>query len=89
MNLVPQSLRVQIESSTVALPHVQRHILGGEDLLHGVLGRAHELGGQAQFPVGSEDGEGGYVAVALVALLLHLGQDVADDPTVIVFGDVE
>lgn len=58
-------------------------------MFHGVLGGAHELGGEAELAVGTEDGEGGDVAVALVALLFHLGEDVADDAAVVVLGDVE
>lgn len=34
-------------------------------------------------------GEGGDVAVALVGLFLHFGENVADDLAVVVFGDVE
>ena len=59
------------------------------DLFHGVLGGGHEFGGEAEFAVGAEDGEGGDVAVAVGGLLLHLGEDVADDAAVVVFGDVE
>lgn len=68
---------------------MERDILGAEDVLHGVLGGAHELGGEAQLAVGAEDGEGGDVAMALVGLLLHLGEDIADDAAVVVLGDVE
>lgn len=59
------------------------------NLFHGVLGSGHELGGEAELAVGAEDGEGSDVAVALVGLLLHLGEDVADDAAVVVLGDVE
>ena len=58
-------------------------------MFHGVLGGGHELGGEAELAVGAEDGEGGDVAVALGGLLLHLGEDVADDAAVVVLGDVE
>lgn len=37
----------------------------------------------------SEDGEGGDMSVALGGLLLHLGQNVADNLAVVVLGDVE
>lgn len=59
------------------------------NLFHGVLSGAHELGGESQFPVSPEDGEGSDVAVALGALFLHLGEHVTDDLTVVVLGDVE
>lgn len=59
------------------------------DGLHGVLGSGHELGGEAELAVSAEDGEGGYVTVALGGLLLHLGQDVADDAAAVVLGDIE
>lgn len=35
--LVTQSFCVQMESSTVAFPHMQRHIFSSKDLLHGLL----------------------------------------------------
>jgi len=59
------------------------------DLFHGVLSGGHEFGGETKFAVGAEDGEGGDVAVAVGGLFHHLGEDVADDATVVVFGDVE
>lgn len=59
------------------------------DLLHSGLGGAHKLGGEAELAVGADDGEGSDVAVTLVALLLHLGEDVANDAAVVVLGDVE
>lgn len=89
MNLVPQCLRVQVKRRTVALPNMQRDILSTKHLFHGVLGGGHELGGEPEFAVGTEDGEGGDVAVALVSLFLHLSEDVTDDAAVVVLGDVE
>lgn len=59
------------------------------DLFHGVLSSSHEFGGEAEFAVSSEDGEGGDVAVALGGLLLHLGQDIADNLAVVILGDVQ
>ncbi|PON74308.1 hypothetical protein PanWU01x14_051400 [Parasponia andersonii] len=46
MNLVPQSLRIQVKRSSITLPHMKGYILSSKDLFHGVLGRAHELGGE-------------------------------------------
>ncbi|PON84824.1 hypothetical protein TorRG33x02_193760, partial [Trema orientale] len=46
MNLVPQSLRIQVKGSSITLPHMKGYILSSKDLFHGVLGRAHELGGE-------------------------------------------
>lgn len=89
VDLVAERLCVEIESGSVALPDMERDVLGAEDLFHGVLRGAHELGGDAELAVGSEDGERGDVAVALGALLLHLRQNVADDTAVVVLGDVE
>lgn len=67
----------------------ERGIGGMACLFHGVLGCGHELGGEAELAVGAEDGEGGDVAVAVGGFFLHLGEDVADDAAVVVFGDVE
>ena len=66
----------------------------GEDfeltnLFHGGLSGGHELSSETELAMGAENGEGSDVAVALVALLFHLGEDVADDAAVVVLGDVE
>ena len=89
VDLVAERLGVEVEGGSVALADVERDVLGAEDLFHGVLGGAHELGGEAELAVGAEHGERGDVAVALGALLLHLRQHVADDPAVVVLGHVE
>lgn len=89
MNLIPQRLGIQIKRCPVTLPHMQRHILCSKHLLHGGLGGVHELSGEAKLAVSAEDGERGNVAVALVAFVLHLSEDVTDDAAVVVLGDVK
>lgn len=89
VDLVTEGLGVEVEGGAVAAADVEGHVLGPVDGLHGVLGGGHELGGEAELAVGAEDGEGGDVAVALGGLLLHLGQDVADDAAAVVLGDIE
>jgi hypothetical protein len=50
----------------------------------------HELVCEAETAVGAEDADAGDVTVrdAVGGLLLHLAEDVSDDPVLLVFGDV-
>lgn len=89
MNLVAQGFGVEVKRGTVALADMKGNVLGSKDLVHGVLGGGHEFGGEAEFAVSAEDGEGGDVAVAIGGFFFHFGEDVADDATVVIFSDVE
>jgi len=53
------------------------------------LSGGHELSGETELAMGTKNGERSDVAVALVALFLHLSQDIANDATIVVLGDVE
>lgn len=89
VDLVAERIRVEVERGAVAAADVEGDVIGGEDLLHGVLRGGHELGGESELAVRAEDSERGDVAVALGRLLLHLREDVADDAAAVVLGDVE
>ena len=80
---------VEVERGPVALAHVEGDVLGVEGLHHGARRLVHQLLGEAEAAVRALDGQRGDVSVRLVAaagavggrlrLLLHLGEDVADD----------
>ena len=74
MDLIPQSLCVQVDSRMVALSYMQGHVLGTEAVFHTSLGGLHELGGDATFTVGTEDSQGGDVAVGYCRILLPVGR---------------
>ena len=93
VNLVAECLGTKIEGGAVTLPHVEGDVLGSMAdwarllfLTRLLFLMWSELGGEAELAVGAEDGEGGDVAVALGGVLLHLGEDVADDTGVVVLG---
>lgn len=58
-------------------------------LSHGILCGGREFGGETEFALGAEDDEGGDMAVTVGALSLHLGEDVANDATVVIVVDME
>ena len=55
----------------------------------GHTGLLHELIGKTEPPVGSEDGEGGDVPMRISGfLILHLGQDVANNLAILINGNI-
>jgi hypothetical protein len=69
---------------------MQGYIIALLRQLHGVMCVIHEFVGEAESAVGAEDGEGGDVGHLRlpIGLIVHLGEDVSDDLSILL-GDVE
>lgn len=90
VDLEAQGGGVEVKGGAVTAADVEGDVFGAEDGFHGVLGGSHELGCEAKLAVGTKDSKGGNVAVAgFGGVLLHLGEDIADNLPVVVLGDEE
>ncbi len=85
-----QGSLVQVEGSSVAFSDMQRNVFGIEGFNHGSCCLIHKLLCQSKSPMRSFDSQGSDVPVRIIVslLLLHLGQDVADNVAGAVLGDV-
>lgn len=73
---------VQIESGSVAFPHVERYVFSIESLYHSARRLVHQLLRQSETAVRALHRQRRDVSMGLVlrrGLLFHLGKDVADD----------
>jgi len=86
-----EGVGVEVQSSPIALSHMQRNVLGVEALDHGLRGLVHKLLGQTQSAIGTLYCQRGDVAMATLLIglgFLHLGQDIAHNAALVVLGHV-